>query len=232
MQFQHTFSGSAQREISLWGHTLSLNVLIPAVIVPGILFTGLALWPFFEQWVTGDKREHHLLDRPRNRPTRTAIGVASITFYGVLWLAGGNDLIATHFHLSVETLSWTLRVLAFVGPVIAFWCTKRIALGLQHRDQEKVLHGRETGIIKVSVGGKFTEVHEPLSAGERYRLTAHEVQKPLELQPDTDENGAPRPRNRSLKIRAKLSRWMFSDHVDRMDSQLMHPTRDPDSSDH
>ncbi|GAA3038729.1 hypothetical protein GCM10020000_16190 [Streptomyces olivoverticillatus] len=49
------------------------------MIAPGILFTGLALWPFFEQWVTGDKREHHLLDRPRSRPARTAIGVASIT---------------------------------------------------------------------------------------------------------------------------------------------------------
>jgi len=201
-------------EWNIWGHTLSFNVLIPSLVVPGILFTGLALWPFFEQWVTGDKREHHLLDRPRNRPTRTGIGVAGITFYGVLWLGGGNDIIATHFHLSVEALTWTFRVLVFLGPVIAFWCTKRIALGLQRRDKDKVLHGRETGIIKVSLGGEFTEVHEPLSAGERYRLTAHEVQKPLELGPATDENGVERPGNRALKLRARASQAMFSDNVE------------------
>ena len=114
----------------------------------------------------------------------------------------------------MEALTWTFRVLVFLGPVIAFWCTKRIALGLQRRDKDKVLHGRETGIIKVSLDGEFTEVHEPLSAGERYRLTAHEVQKPLELGPATDENGVERPGNRALKLRAKASQAMFADHVE------------------
>jgi ubiquinol-cytochrome c reductase cytochrome b subunit len=201
-------------EWNAFGHTVSFNVLIPSLVVPGILFTGMALWPFVEQWVTGDKREHHILDRPRNRPTRTGVGVAGITFYGVLWLAGGNDLIATHFHLSVEALTWTFRVLVFVGPVFAFWATKRIALGLQRRDRDKVLHGRETGIIKVSLDGEFTEVHEPLSQGEVFRLTSHDVQKPLELGPETDENGIPRPRNRMLKLREKASKAMFSDNVE------------------
>ena len=201
-------------ELNAFGHTISVNILVPGLVIPGIIFTGLAVWPFIEQWVTGDKREHHLLDRPRNRPTRTAVGVAGITFYGILWIAGGNDLIATHFHLSVEALTWTFRVLIFVGPVFGFWATKRIALGLQRRDRDKVLHGRETGIIKVSLDGEFTEVHEPLSAAERFRLTAHEVDKPLELGPELDENGVPRPGNRMLKTRAKLSQWMFADNVE------------------
>jgi ubiquinol-cytochrome c reductase cytochrome b subunit len=201
-------------EWNIWGHTLSFNVLIPSLIVPGILYTGMAIWPFLEQWVPGDKREHHILDRPRNRPFRTAVGVAGIVFYGVLWLAGGNDLIATHFHLSVEALTWTFRVLIFLGPAFAFWATRRIALGLQRRDRDKVLHGRETGIIKVSLDGEFTEVHEPLSQGELHRLTAHEVQKPLELGPATDENGVPRPGNRALKLREKASKAMFTDSVE------------------
>src|SRR6266567_4286058 len=80
-------------EFNALGHTLSLNVLIPAVILPGILFTGLGLYPFIEQWVTGDKRDHNLLDRPRNVPTRTALGTTSIVFYGLLWIGGGNDII-------------------------------------------------------------------------------------------------------------------------------------------
>ena len=39
------------------------------------------------------KREHHLLQRPRNAPTRTALFVSLMTFYGLLWAAGGNDIL-------------------------------------------------------------------------------------------------------------------------------------------
>ncbi len=61
-------------QINLWGYALSLSVFIAALLIFGLLMTGLALYPFIEQWVTGDKREHHVLDRPRNAATRTAIG--------------------------------------------------------------------------------------------------------------------------------------------------------------
>ena len=36
------------------------------------------IYPFIEAWVKGDHREHHIADRPRNAPTRTAIGVAGL----------------------------------------------------------------------------------------------------------------------------------------------------------
>ena len=45
-----------------------------ALILPGIVTTVALIYPFLEAWVTGDKREHHLLDRPRNAPTRTGLG--------------------------------------------------------------------------------------------------------------------------------------------------------------
>ena len=56
----------------VFGHTFAFNVFIPALLPLGLIMTGAALWPFLEQWVTGDRREHHLNDRPRNAPTRTA----------------------------------------------------------------------------------------------------------------------------------------------------------------
>ena len=49
-------------ESNILGHTISWNILIPAVVVPGFAFTVYALYPFIERWVTGDKREHHVLD--------------------------------------------------------------------------------------------------------------------------------------------------------------------------
>ncbi|MGH3328676.1 MAG: cytochrome bc1 complex cytochrome b subunit [Streptomycetales bacterium] len=202
-------------ETNLLGHTISWNVLVPALIVPGLFFTLLAVYPFIEAWATGDRRHHHVLDRPRNQPTRTALGVAGMTFYGLLWLGGGNDILAITFGLSINSITWAVRVLIFVGPVVAFMVTRRMCLGLQRRDRDKVLHGRESGIIKRLPHGEFVEVHEPISAERRYALTAHEVTAPLQAPPATDENGVPHPNHRIGRVRARLSRWYFADRIEK-----------------
>ena len=92
-------------EWNVFGHTFAFNVFIPALVPLGIIFTGAALWPFIERWATGDNGEHHVNDRPRNAPTRTAIGMAAITFYGVLWLEGANDVIAQQLQIPLFTLT-------------------------------------------------------------------------------------------------------------------------------
>src|SRR4051812_23778070 len=92
-------------ESHLLGITVSWNIVVPALVMPPLFIGFVALYPFLEQFVTKDKRPHHLLDRPRNVPTRTGIGAAVIPFYGVLWLNSGNDLIATHFHSSINTIT-------------------------------------------------------------------------------------------------------------------------------
>jgi ubiquinol-cytochrome c reductase cytochrome b subunit len=184
-------------EIVAFGHTLSLNLLIPGAIVPGILFGFLAAYPFLERWITGDDREHNLLQRPRNHPVRTGLGVAWITAYGVLFLAGGNDVIAYTFHLSINAITWTCRVLLFAAPVVAFVVTRRICLGLRRRDREAVLHGRATGRLVRMPNGAFAEIHAPLSPEHRHVLTAHEARTPLEPGPDTDDDGIPASRSRT-----------------------------------
>ena len=108
-------------ETHLWGFTLSWNVFLPIIVLPGVMFTILLMLPFLESWITGDKREHHLLQRPRNAPNRTATMVALMTFYGILWAAGGNDIIAIKFHLNLNYITYFNRVAVFVGPVLAFW---------------------------------------------------------------------------------------------------------------
>ncbi len=148
-------------QINLWGYALSLSVFIAALLIFGLLMTGLALYPFIEQWVTGDKREHHVLDRPRNAATRTAIGVAGVTFYGVLWLLGGNDLIAHYFDIQLYWTTWFGRIVIVVGPIVAYILTKRICLGLQRKDRELIEHGVESGIIRQLPSGEFIEVTRP-----------------------------------------------------------------------
>ncbi|MFJ2647012.1 cytochrome bc complex cytochrome b subunit [Streptomyces sp. NPDC087420] len=199
-------------EINFWGHTLVLGVFIPLIIFPLVL-VAIAVYPFIEAWVTKDDREHHIADRPRNAPTRTAFGVAWLSWYFVLLVGGGNDIWATHFHLSINTITWFVRVGFFVVPVLTFVVTKRFCLGLQRADAEKVLHGRESGLIKRLPHGEFVEVHTPLEQGDLYKLTAHEQQKPAELGPTVDENGVERKVSPVEKARVKLSKGFYGENT-------------------
>jgi ubiquinol-cytochrome c reductase cytochrome b subunit len=201
-------------EVTLLGFTLSLNILIPALIIPGLITMPMILYPWIEQWVTGDRREHHLLDRPRNVPTRTGFGVMAITFYLLLLISGGNDIIAAQLHLSINDITNVLRLLVFVLPPLAFLVTKRICLGLQRKDREKVLHGRETGTIYRTETGEYFEVHAPLDEYSRWVLVQHEPSAPLELDPAVDEHGVRRPGSRFDGVRRRLSRFFFEDRVE------------------
>ncbi|MFI2102122.1 cytochrome bc complex cytochrome b subunit [Isoptericola sp. NPDC019693] len=204
-----------QTEIVTWGdYTLSLNILVPAVIIPGLLFTFLFVYPFLEAKVTGDHREHHVLDRPRNVPTRTGLGVAFLTAFIILALAGSNDLIATHFALSINTITWVFRILFFAGPVFAFWVTKRICLGLQRKDRELVLHGHETGRIVRFANGEYIEVHRPLDEQERWLRVNYEASRPLEIEPATDARGVKRKGYKKDKRWQKLSQFFYEDRVE------------------
>ena len=143
--------------------------------LPGLLFTPMAIYPFLERWVTGDNAEHHVLDRPRNVPTRTGLGVMALSTWLILLAAGANDILAVTFHLSINMITNSFRVLIFVVPPLAYVVTKRICLGLQRRDRDLVLHGRETGRIVRLPHGEMIEVHEPISEARKWELTQHLV---------------------------------------------------------
>ncbi|MGQ4328380.1 cytochrome bc1 complex cytochrome b subunit [Streptomyces hayashii] len=205
-------------EINAWGHTLELGVLIPFSLFPLILL-AIGLYPFVEAWITGDRREHHILDRPRNAPVRTGLGAAWLALYAVLLVGGGNDIVATHLHLSINAITWFVRVSVFAAPVIVFTVTKRICLGLQRRDRDKVLHGRETGTIRRLPHGEYVEVHEPLGQGALFTLTQHEQSPPYAIGTLVDHNGVRRPVTVSQRVRARLARAMFG-----ADSHIPKPT--------
>ena len=192
-------------ETSVAGHTVSWNVLLPAVVLPGVLFGLLFLYPVFERWLTGDVGEHHLCDRPRDKPVRTAFGVAGIVWYAVLLLAGGNDVAAYTFHASVNALTWILRVAFFVAPVLAFMVTKRFCLALQAHERRLLTQGRETGEVRQTVYGGIEPGHAPVSTGRLYRFLVRDLPRPI-----------PAPRGeapRRVKLRAALSRWYFGRRV-------------------
>jgi quinol---cytochrome-c reductase cytochrome b subunit len=143
---------------NLWGHTFAWNVFLPAVFLPAVFFLLLYAYPFVEQYFTGDLRYHHVLDRPRNVPARTALGAAVITQGGVLLLAGSDDVIAKNFDVPFEGLVWTFRVAFFVLPVIAFVLTRYACLALQRRDTRRLARGIPAGLIERQPDGSYLEL--------------------------------------------------------------------------
>jgi ubiquinol-cytochrome c reductase cytochrome b subunit len=149
-------------EFELAGHPVTLTVLVPALIVPGAFLTLLAAYPLLERRLTGDRGVHHYLDRPRDAATRSAVGAAGITFYGLLWAAAANDQIAFHLQLDLYAVTWFFRLAVFAGPLLAYAITQRICLGLIAREREEAAHGRNTGRIMMNAAGGFSEITEPV----------------------------------------------------------------------
>jgi ubiquinol-cytochrome c reductase cytochrome b subunit len=183
-------------EINFLGHTLSLSVLIPFAVPLTVILGGATLWPFFEQWATGDKSYHNINDRPRNAPVRTGVGIATVVFYGILWAEGANDVIADKLQIPLYTITWIARIAIIIGPPIAFLITRRICLGLQRKDREELLHGYETGIIRQLPDGQYIEVHQPVNEERRAVIEAKKVPALMPPPGSEDENGIPAPSSR------------------------------------
>lgn len=188
-------------------HTWSFGIIIP-VLVLGLFIVLVAIYPFIEAWITGDKREHHIAQRPRTSATRTAIGVAGMVFYATLWAAAASDLIATHFSLTMEGVIHTLQATLFIGPVLSYFIAKRICIALQKKDREIVLHGYESGRIVRLPGGEFIEVHKPVDVYDRWKLIDTEVYEPLVVRPNA-KGRIPWTQN----LRSSMSRWFFEDRL-------------------
>jgi ubiquinol-cytochrome c reductase cytochrome b subunit len=142
----------------------------PTLVLPGILTVLPLLYPFIEARLRKDRQSHHLLQRPRDVPARTALGAMAIGFYVVLLISGGNDVVAQKLDISLNAMTWAGRVGVLVVPPIAYYVTYRICLGLQQHDREVLAHGVETGIIRRLPDGRFIEVHQPLAAGDHHAL--------------------------------------------------------------
>jgi ubiquinol-cytochrome c reductase cytochrome b subunit len=196
------------------GHTIAWNVFLPAVALPFGFFLISGLYPFFEQWVTGDRRFHQVLDRPRNEPTRTAIGAAVVAMGVDLQLAGADDVIAFKLGWSLYDVAWVLRIGFFVFPVIAFFVARYACLGLQRRDRRALAEGGvETGVVTESPDGDFVPAVRPLTEDE---LAALKTRRPQQLIAPIPRHiiPLPTPRRINAQVKARLNRFYTSYRVE------------------
>lgn len=172
-------------ELTVSGYTPSLAVLVPTLVLPGVFFTALAAYPIVERVLLARRGRRDalgrpksarrlaretgasgLLDRPRDTPVKTALAVAGVTFYGLLWAAASNDQIAHQVGLPVEDVTIFFRFAVLVGPVVAFVVARWMCLALQQNEREEAEHGVESGIIVRSPDGGFHERLTPVQRDE------------------------------------------------------------------
>ena len=116
------------------------NPFYPAALMPGITFALLYAWPFLEARYSKDHAVHHLLDRPRDHPVRTALGAATLAFYTALFFAASIDLLAKWMHVSVHTMLFIFQVLVVVSPFVAGWITYRLMKALAASGADRFSH--------------------------------------------------------------------------------------------
>lgn len=174
------WTDGAARVMPAWELYLG-NYTIPAVfwvaLLLGLLVVLLFAYPWIEQKMTGDNAHHNLLQRPRDVPVRTALGVMALVFYVLLTISGGNDLVALHFTISLNLMTWVGRIGLVLLPPLAYFITYHLCISLQRNDREVLEHGIETGTIRQLPSGGFIEVHQPLGPVDEH---GHPI--PLEYQ--------------------------------------------------
>jgi ubiquinol-cytochrome c reductase cytochrome b subunit len=142
-----------------FGHTIPLEVLVPAVVLPGIIFNICFAWPALERKFTKDNEMHNLLDRPRDRPVRTAVGSAMLSFVFMLFIASSTDVLAKYFSISLNTVLLFMRYAVplspIVGYVVAYYICKELQ-GVEHAGKRKV-----PNVVTRSATGEYIATPAP-----------------------------------------------------------------------
>ena len=148
-------------ETRAFGYMIN-NIVYSGAIIPGIIFTGLLLVPWIERRFTRHKndvdREHHLLERPRDNPHRTAAGAAAIAFVTVLFLGGSQDVIAGVLTVSIGHVTAALQFAAILVPPITYFVAYHLCVVLRRREGPE--RTERAAVVARDSGGGYQSVHE------------------------------------------------------------------------
>jgi ubiquinol-cytochrome c reductase cytochrome b subunit len=150
-------------ETHLPGHMIP-NAFYPGIVLPGITFTLIYAWPLIEAWITGDKKEHHLLDRPRDHPIRTSIGAAVFAFYFVLFGASATDVLANYLVLSLNYVLVFFRYAVVITPIVVGAVTYKLCKELAAT--EDAGRRKRHNIVLRSAAGGYSTIPTPPRPGD------------------------------------------------------------------
>ena len=151
-------------EFAGFGHTIPLEVFLPAVIFPGLIFTILLIWPGIESLWTKDRNYHNLLDRPRDRPKRTAAGAAMLALLFGVFFASSTDVMANFFQIPLIDVLWFFRFFVPLAPIVAYFLAYKVCQEM--RAAEGIGKRKRAMIVERSAVGEYTAVPSPPRPGD------------------------------------------------------------------
>jgi len=178
-------------EFAGFGHTIPFEVFLPAAVFPGLIFGICFLWPSIERWYTKDNLAHNLLDRPRDRPKRTAAGAAMLGLLGMLFIASSTDVLANFFHVSLNQVLVLMRILVVLAPIVSYALTYLICIELQHLPQGG--KRKVANVVTLTESGEYvaTPAPRPPSAVAHEELAPEPV--PRYIEPEVQGSPTHRP---------------------------------------
>jgi quinol---cytochrome-c reductase cytochrome b subunit len=122
-------------DVVIGSRTLVPNPFWGGALFPLVVFAAILAWPWLERRVTGDRRVHNALDRPRDAPWRTAIGAGFLTWVFLIFFAGAADRIYVFLGISYVSQIWAFRGLVLLLPVVVMLVTRKACLALQRAER-------------------------------------------------------------------------------------------------
>ena len=134
------------------GRTIIPNPFWGGALFPLVVFAVLYGWPALERRFSRDHGHHDLLDRPRDNPTRTAIGAGFFSWVVIIFAVGSTDRIFFRLHVSYTAQIHFWRVGVWVLPIIIFFIVRSGARALQ-RSEAHPLRGWQGVVVRSEQDG-------------------------------------------------------------------------------
>jgi ubiquinol-cytochrome c reductase cytochrome b subunit len=118
-------------DVTIGDATVVPNPFWGGALFPLVVLVVLVAWPWMERRFTGDHAVHNLLDRPRDAPVRTALGLGFLTWVVLVFFAGSADRLFVFLGVSYVTQIWFWRFAVWVIPVLVAFAAHRSCRALQ-----------------------------------------------------------------------------------------------------
>jgi ubiquinol-cytochrome c reductase cytochrome b subunit len=142
-------------EISIAGHTIVPNPFFGGVLFPTLVFGLLYALPWIDRrFFTRDRASHHLLERPRDNPRRTALAASVLSAIVVVFAAGSADRLFVVFGYSYEGAIDFFRIAFLVVPLAVYAVTRGVCREL-HRSERHPLRHWSGSVVRRGADGGF-----------------------------------------------------------------------------
>jgi ubiquinol-cytochrome c reductase cytochrome b subunit len=118
-------------DVTIGSRTLIPNPFWGGALFPLVVLVVIAAWPWIERRLTGDRRAHNVLDRPRDAPLRTAFGLGFLSWVFLVFFAGSADRLFVFLGLPYTTQIWFWRFGVWIFPVLVAIVAYRTSKALQ-----------------------------------------------------------------------------------------------------